>query len=166
MGAYPLQALWLFISVVKSTKSNRERRGRAILQQLQVCHGDYHADIPPQSVEQNNSHNQRNTVSKLVQQSLSMTNELLSLCDQHIDDGKYTLSMSKDFPTLKRIGRCDLIIPLQESLTASLPPTPETESTHHPFPLDAPTFHGKILNSSPYVVIHQGMQILRTRSKL
>ena len=47
MGAYPLQALWLFISVVKSTKSNRERRGRAILQQLQVSHRHHHADILP-----------------------------------------------------------------------------------------------------------------------
>lgn len=34
--AYPLQALWLFTSVMKSTKSNRETRGRLILSQLQV----------------------------------------------------------------------------------------------------------------------------------
>ncbi len=75
-----------------------------------------------------------------------MTNELLALCDQHVDDGRYILNMNKDFPALKRMGRCDLIIPLQESLTASLPPTPETEATHHPFALDAPTFHGEISN--------------------
>jgi serine/threonine-protein kinase ATR len=33
---YPNQALWLFTSVVKSTKPNREQRGRDILKQLQV----------------------------------------------------------------------------------------------------------------------------------
>jgi serine/threonine-protein kinase ATR len=36
MQAYPLQALWLFTSVIKSTKTNREARGRSILNQLQV----------------------------------------------------------------------------------------------------------------------------------
>lgn len=33
---YPHQALWLFASVVKSTKPNRESRGRAILDALRV----------------------------------------------------------------------------------------------------------------------------------
>jgi serine/threonine-protein kinase ATR len=104
---------------------------------------------------QHNPHNQGTDIQKLVQQSISMTNELLALCDQHVDDGKYLLSMNKDFPTLKRMGRCDLIIPLQESLTASLPPTPETESTHHPFPLDTPTFHGKVPFFSIYSSLNQ-----------
>jgi len=33
---YPKQALWLFTSVVKSTKPNREQRGKVILDQLRV----------------------------------------------------------------------------------------------------------------------------------
>ena len=37
MEAYPEQALWLFMSVVKSTKENRQSRGRQILDQLGVC---------------------------------------------------------------------------------------------------------------------------------
>jgi hypothetical protein len=37
MEAYPKQALWLFMSVVKSTKENRQSRGRQILSQLGVC---------------------------------------------------------------------------------------------------------------------------------
>jgi serine/threonine-protein kinase ATR len=36
MEAYPKQALWLFMSVVKSTKENRQSRGRLILNQLAV----------------------------------------------------------------------------------------------------------------------------------
>jgi serine/threonine-protein kinase ATR len=71
-----------------------------------------------------------------------MTNELLALCDHPIDDEKKTLSMSKDFRRLAALGRSSLIIPLQESLTASLPPTSSLESTHQPFPADAPTFEG------------------------
>jgi serine/threonine-protein kinase ATR len=33
---YPRQALWLFTSVMKSTKPNREQRGRLILDKLRV----------------------------------------------------------------------------------------------------------------------------------
>ena len=33
---YPKQALWLFMSVVKSTKAVREQRGRSILDRLRV----------------------------------------------------------------------------------------------------------------------------------
>jgi serine/threonine-protein kinase ATR len=36
---YPNQALWLFASVVKSTKPKREARGRLILDKLRV--GDF-----------------------------------------------------------------------------------------------------------------------------
>jgi serine/threonine-protein kinase ATR len=70
-----------------------------------------------------------------------MTNELLKLCDYQIpDESKKTLLMSKDFPRLLTLGRSQLIIPLQESLNASLPPTSAAQSMHQPFPSDAPTF--------------------------
>ena len=36
MEAYPKQALWLFTSVVESTKPNRKTRGKIILDQLSV----------------------------------------------------------------------------------------------------------------------------------
>lgn len=75
-----------------------------------------------------------------------MTNELLALCDHHIDDdGKKSLSMKKDFPRLLALGRSSLIIPLQESLTATLPPTSSTSfgSSHQPFPPNTPTFESK-----------------------
>lgn len=78
----------------------------------------------------------------LIQQSVDMTNELLALCDYHVDDRKKTLSMSKNFPRLCNLGRSDLIIPLRESLTASLPPTSSSQSQHQPFPLNVPTFEG------------------------
>ena len=71
-----------------------------------------------------------------------MTDQLLALCDHRIDDDRKHLSMKKDFPKLAALGKSELIIPLQESLTANLPPTSALESTHQPFPSDAPTFEG------------------------
>ncbi|KAJ7784096.1 hypothetical protein B0H16DRAFT_1296839 [Mycena metata] len=120
---YPKQALWLFTSVVKSTKSNREQRGKKILDKLT-----------------NNPAATRTGVSKLVAECTSMTNQLLNMCDFHVGDETRTLSMQKYFPYLFKLGCSDLIIPLQESLTASLPPTSSSESDHQPFPLNAPTF--------------------------
>ncbi|KAF9450926.1 hypothetical protein P691DRAFT_724995 [Macrolepiota fuliginosa MF-IS2] len=124
LGEYPKQALWLFTSVVKSTKANRENRGRVILEQLKNDPRVARTDTP-----------------RLVQQCVSMTNELLALCDHHVDDDKKTLHMRKDFPRLAQLGRCDLIIPLQESLTAALPPASSSQLTHQPFPSNLPMFH-------------------------
>jgi len=36
MEAYPKQALWTFMAVVKSTKAQREQRGKQILEKLKV----------------------------------------------------------------------------------------------------------------------------------
>ncbi|KAH7887463.1 hypothetical protein F5I97DRAFT_2009110, partial [Phlebopus sp. FC_14] len=121
---YPHQALWLFASVVKSTKSNRESRGRAILDALM-----------------NEPGNTRNPLPSLILQCYSMTDELLRLCNHPIDDDRKSLSMRREFPKLAALGRSQLFIPLQESLTVNLPPASSTEnSTHVPFPTSAPTF--------------------------
>ncbi|CCL98247.1 uncharacterized protein FIBRA_00241 [Fibroporia radiculosa] len=118
---YPKQALWLFASVVKSTKKNRNSRGIAILNKLRQ-----------------NSENPT-TVPQLINECQRMTDELLGLCDAPVREAK-SLSMRKDFSRLFSLAPSQLIIPLQESLTASLPPTSSNEATHRPFPVDAPTF--------------------------
>ncbi|KAH8096675.1 hypothetical protein BXZ70DRAFT_1032531, partial [Cristinia sonorae] len=120
ISEYPKQALWLFTSVVKSTKDMRRVRGTAILEKLKAT---------------------RNDVGKLISASLGMTEALLALCDLHIKDDRKSISMSKDVPRLWKLSTSTLIIPLQESLTASLPPTSSADATHQPFPVDAPTFY-------------------------
>ncbi|KAL4076264.1 hypothetical protein J3A83DRAFT_4357344 [Scleroderma citrinum] len=118
---YPHQALWLFASVVKSTKANREARGRTILDALKCDAG---TQLP-----------------NLIIHIHAMTDELLRLCNYPIDDDRKTLSMKRDFPRLAALGRSPLLIPLQESLTVNLPPTSSTENSNHvPFPVSAPTF--------------------------
>ncbi|KAH7931163.1 hypothetical protein BV22DRAFT_1052917 [Leucogyrophana mollusca] len=121
---YPNQALWLFTSVVKSTKANREQRGKAILDQLR-----------------NNPAHASTQLPMLITQCVSMTDELLRLCNHPIDDERKAVSMKKDFPRLAALGRSPLLIPLQESLTANLPPASSgSNSAHNPFPPLAPTF--------------------------
>ncbi|TCD67266.1 serine/threonine-protein kinase M1 [Steccherinum ochraceum] len=120
ISEYPKQALWLFTSVVKSTKQTRRERGTAILEKLKTS--------------------ARGDVAKLIAASLGMTEALLALCDLNIREDRKTLSMQKDVPRLFKLSTSPLIVPLQESLTANLPPTSSTDSTHQPFPVDAPTF--------------------------
>ncbi|TFY78245.1 hypothetical protein EWM64_g5764 [Hericium alpestre] len=80
---------------------------------------------------------------RILDECMAMANELLALCDYPVkDDNKKTLSMKKDVPGLARLAPSKLIIPLQESLIATLPPTSSaSDSQHQPFPLDTPTFH-------------------------
>jgi serine/threonine-protein kinase ATR len=72
-----------------------------------------------------------------------MTHELLGLCDYQLRDDKRSLSMRRDFPRLYALAPSRLIIPLQESLTASLPPSSSSSADHQPFPVDLPVFQGK-----------------------
>lgn len=72
-----------------------------------------------------------------------MADELLNLCNFPIDDKTTALSMLDKFPNLFELAPSPLIIPLRESLTASLPPTSSSTSKHQPFPVDLPTFKSK-----------------------
>lgn len=76
----------------------------------------------------------------LIEDSLTMTNQLLDLCDSQIKDDRKTLNMQKQFPELFKLAPSRVIIPLQESLTANFPPTSSSGAAHQPFPVDAPTF--------------------------
>lgn len=58
-------------------------------------------------------------------------------------------SMIVKFPTLYKLAPCDLLIPLQESLVANLPPSSAKEAAHQPFPMNPPTMQSKFLGTSP-----------------
>ncbi|KAF7770858.1 hypothetical protein Agabi119p4_6832 [Agaricus bisporus var. burnettii] len=51
-----------------------------------------------------------NAPPSLMQKSVSMTDELLALCDYQVDDDRRMLSMRKDSPPLSPQGHCELII--------------------------------------------------------
>jgi len=143
---YPKQGLWFFTSVVKSKNRDRQERGLEILDKLRVR--SFVAVTNPRSlILLQISPASSREVSKLVDESLSMTNELLALCDYDLKVKKgqdeHSMSMSRHCPQLYKLGQSPLLIPLQESLTVSLPPNSASQSVHKPFPSDAPTFQSK-----------------------
>ncbi|KAG8968537.1 serine/threonine-protein kinase M1 [Tulasnella sp. 419] len=116
---YPQQALWLFTTVGLSKRPSRKQRGLEILERLKgLPHG-------------------RSMVKKLVDQWEAMSRELLNLCDFPVDNDTTTLPITK-FPNLTRLAKSDLILPLQSSMTVTLPSS-SSQDEHQPFPLFLPT---------------------------
>jgi serine/threonine-protein kinase ATR len=147
---FPQQTLWLFASVVKSRNATRESRGKAILDRLKVRAFVYTPVLYRCLFEQSSCIGESNHVSSLINGSVAMVNGLLALCDfpppdpprNAGPDARTTLSMKRDIPQLAKLMPSPLIVPLQESLTATLPPTSSTINSHHqPFPPNLPTFH-------------------------
>ncbi|KAG0703892.1 hypothetical protein DFH29DRAFT_981716 [Suillus ampliporus] len=122
---YPKQALWFFASVVNSTKPNRQQRGRAILDQLKNNPARTDPNLPD-----------------LITSLHAMIDELLRLCNYPIGDRK-TLLMQKDFPNMRGMKDCNILIPLQSSLTVNLPPVSSMshrDKRHNLFDPLSPTF--------------------------
>jgi serine/threonine-protein kinase ATR len=151
----PQQTLWLFASVVKSRNAIRESRGRAILDRLKVSAFVSNFCAHRCSSEKSSCISESTHVPGLINASVAMVNGLLALCDfpppdiprNAGPDARVTLSMKRDIPQLARLIPSPLIVPLQESLTATLPPTSSTVNSHHqPFPQNLPTFHSKSLS--------------------
>lgn len=147
---FPQQALWLFASVVKSRNDIRAARGRAILEKLKVRFSNIFLSSLHAYLRQSSCLNESTHVSTLINASLAMVNGLLALCDFPAPDpprnagaeARATLSMKRDIPQLAKLMPSPLIVPLQESLTATLPPTSSTIDSHHqPFPSNLPSFN-------------------------
>ena len=155
---FPQQALWLFVSVVKSRNDTRAARGRAIIERLQVWFLNIFLSSWHAYSRQSSCLNELSHVSTLINASLAMVNGLLTLCDfpapeppRNAPEARATLSMKRDIPQLGKLMPSPLIVPLQESLTATLPPTSSTiNSHHHPFPSNLPTFNRNPFSLIPY----------------
>ena len=79
-------------------------------------------------------------VAELIDQGLKLVHELLLLCDYNIAHKVDTMSLRKSFPNLYTLLPAQIIIPLQNSLTVSLPFDASQAVSHKPFPDNLPTF--------------------------
>ncbi|KAI0832693.1 hypothetical protein BC628DRAFT_1309839 [Trametes gibbosa] len=116
---YPKQALWLFSAVAKSTDSTRANRSKTILNKLRTVN--------------------KNSVPILISTMTKMTADLLKLSKLEASDRR-PLYMSRVCAEVQRLMPSQVLIPLQESLTASVPPSSASDAQHIPFPINAPMF--------------------------
>ncbi|KAF2302159.1 hypothetical protein GH714_033131 [Hevea brasiliensis] len=100
---YPQQALWIMAAVSKSTVPSRREAAAAIIQ------------------EAKKGFSQGNSGSNLFVQFASLIDHLIKLCFHPGQPKAKTINISTEFSSLKRMMPLGIIMPIQQSLTASLP---------------------------------------------
>ncbi|XVF45588.1 hypothetical protein PTKIN_Ptkin02bG0218200 [Pterospermum kingtungense] len=100
---YPQQALWIMAAVSKSTVPSRREAAAEI---IQVARKGF---------------SQGNSGSNLFVQFASLVDHLIKLCFHPGQPKSRTINISTEFSALKRMMPLGIIMPIQQSLTVSLP---------------------------------------------
>ncbi len=79
----------------------------------------------------------------LIQQGQKLTDFLLGVCEGEIHGKPSTVSLSRDLGFNHKCAPCPLVVPLEKTLFASLPTTPEGIKTQQPFSRDTVTISCK-----------------------
>lgn len=125
---YPHQAMWSLVAGCQSKDPDRLKRVRDVVKQVKAK-----AD--------------RDKV-RTIERTQKMAEELLKLCEHPVGKEQKTLNMQTNFPRLAALATNELIIPLQESISVSLPADNIANPQHLPFDVDLPRISGEHLRSS------------------
>jgi serine/threonine-protein kinase ATR len=111
---YPRQALWPLMAITKSLNPVRATRANSVI----------------------NKAKQVGAPVELLDQGETFCTHLLDLCNYNVPKQSVTLSLQTAFSNFKRFVKkpLDLIIPLQSSLSATLPADGKTNALHNAFP--------------------------------
>ncbi|GAA6007639.1 hypothetical protein JCM11491_003906 [Sporobolomyces phaffii] len=127
LRSYPHHGFWAMASGAKSMTNRRSKRNTRVFQKAKDAYLARHEPGSP-------------NVSALIEEGLQLVQELLLLCDYSITGKVDTMSLKKSFPSLYNLLPAQIIIPLQNSLTVSLPYDASQAASHKPFPDNLPTF--------------------------
>jgi serine/threonine-protein kinase ATR len=118
---YPQQCLWMMVAVNKSTHHDRQERCRTILEKAKQ---------------------QITGMDKLITDMVRLTDKLLEVCNKPAESGK-TYSMDKICRGLTRLTTAEdfscIMVPLQSSMTVTLPAGISDSTKHNAFPGFQPT---------------------------
>ncbi|XP_063432068.1 serine/threonine-protein kinase ATR-like [Mytilus trossulus] len=113
---FPKQSLWMMMAVSKSSYSMRVKR----------CQ-----DIFAEAKSRNSE------LKKFIEDGTKLTERLLELCNKDFKNA-LTISVTQHFRPLKRLledsNFSKILVPLQSSMTVTLPNTPGLHQDHNPFP--------------------------------
>ena len=79
----------------------------------------------------------------MVLQGQKLSSQLLHVCEAEIVGKPTSVSLTKDLGFNHRVAPCPLVVPLETTLTASLPTTPDTMKRHEAFARDTVTVTGR-----------------------
>ncbi|TIC65516.1 hypothetical protein E3Q01_02063 [Wallemia mellicola] len=111
---HPQQALWAIVGMYNSTKANRSERCKKIVATVQ--------------------HNETPENRNIIREALTLVNEMLSLCNKSVNQDEWTIHLNKSFPKMVNLAPMNFILPLQSSMTVTLPATNKHSNSHQPFP--------------------------------
>ncbi|KAK2760373.1 serine/threonine-protein kinase M1 [Arachnomyces sp. PD_36] len=127
--AFPQQGLWTILAVVKSSSKDRASRGISCIQKITETTKKMKADSTGSEMR------------SIINQAQKLADELLKVSDARIEDRVSKVSLEKNLRFNHRTAPCRLVVPLEATLTPSLPATHETGylKTFRAFPRDTVT---------------------------
>ncbi|KAI9786756.1 MAG: serine/threonine-protein kinase M1 [Peltula sp. TS41687] len=127
VSAHPQQALWTLLALVKSSSKDRATRGAACLSRIK--------DTP----KRGKSETGHIDLKTLINQGQRLSDQLLQVCEGEIQGRPSHVSLSKELGFNHRSTPCGLVVPLETTLSASLPIIPDTMKAHRAFSADTIT---------------------------
>ena len=123
------QALWTLLAVVKSSSKDRANRGLACINKVQ------------ENAKRARTESAGLELKQFINQGQRLSDQLLHVCEGDIQGKPANISLTRDLNFNHKTASCKLAIPLESSLTASLPTVTENSRTH------------KAFNSNDYIYI-------------
>ncbi|PWN38433.1 uncharacterized protein FA14DRAFT_118905 [Meira miltonrushii] len=121
---YPDQAMWIMVAGLQSTDRSRRDRFSEIVNRVKTT--------VKSAIETRHT-------AKTIDQMIKMAKELLYLCDCPVDAEVKKMEMSSKFPSLLSLARRgDVILPMQKSLSVTMPPTFSADRDYKVFDDDIP----------------------------
>ncbi|KAM5499633.1 serine/threonine-protein kinase M1 [Microsporum canis] len=129
VAAFPQQGLWTVLAVLKSSSKDRASRGIAILQKI------------TESARKSKTEHPAGDIRSIINQGQKFSEELLGLCLARIEEKTLKVSLSHNLHFNHRAAPCRLAIPLEATLTPTLPSSHEPQflKTFLAFPTDTIT---------------------------
>nr|WPS94695.1 serine/threonine-protein kinase [Naematelia aurantialba] len=109
---FPHQALWPFVGLMQSNRSERQVACKRVLNRIQT---------------------RGSSAMHMIREAERLSSILLRLADDQGEDKKRELTTSVDFPYVKGAFPSAMIMPLQDALTCGLPTGPVLIHAHNPF---------------------------------
>ena len=127
--SHPHQALWTLLALLKSSSKDRAERGKFCLSTV------------TDTVKAKQKSGSSEVTLALIIQAQRLSDNLLHVCENEIQGKPTTVSISRDLGFNHKAAPCKLVVPLESTLTASLPTVTENVNmkSHKAFTRDTIT---------------------------
>ncbi|KAK5016229.1 serine/threonine-protein kinase M1, partial [Cryomyces antarcticus] len=115
VSTHPSQALWSLLAVVKSSSHERAGRGLTLVNKLKA------SSFFTSDAKRNKSEAASLELRNMIAHGQKLSDHLLQACEVHIESRASTVSLSKDLGFSHRLAPSTLVIPIESTLTATLP---------------------------------------------